>query len=140
MICRTRNGESSGDFRSTLAPEVPFFSTDTLPLRAFPQPTIITHTSPELTAGFCSFSRAQLHLGKIDSRKEGHTNTKPWQKQASGIIAQVSQTQMEKRLTETLGKSFVVKSQLLSVLSDQQEKHYPQQSTTSLVCPAKISD
>jgi len=66
-VCRRRNGESSSCV-SSLAPEVPPSSTDTVPLHAFPRPTRVAHISAELIAGFCSFSRAQLYLGKMEGR------------------------------------------------------------------------
>lgn len=124
MICRKKNNESSGDFRSNLDPEVPFFSMDSFPWedRKAPCPSepscnLPASLSPSLN--YCQF--LLLFQGLASS----------WEKSFHK-----RRTERHQAVTEAPEKSFAGKSQFLSVLSDRQEDHYPWRS----VCPAKMQD
>lgn len=60
MICRKKNSESSGDFRSNLDPEVPFFSMDSFPWEyrkapCPPEPSCNLPASLSPSLNYCRF-------------------------------------------------------------------------------------
>lgn len=113
MICRKKNSESSGDFRSDLDPEVPFFSMDSFPWEYRKAPC-----SPEPSCNLPAPLSPSLNYCRFLLLFQGLASS--WEKSFHKRGAERHQA-----VTEAPEKSFAGKSQFLSVLSDRQEDHYP---------------